>query len=125
MLNSADGVVTEFCGKWADPDPAHLAGYFTEDGIYHNMPMPAVQGRAAIEQFISEFTAMCHGIDFVVHRQVSDGNVVFNERTDIMRLVNGNRVELPVVGVFEIRDGRIAAWRDYFDMATVTAAFTA
>ena len=55
---------------------------------------------------------------------MADGDLVFNERTDVMRLKNGNRVELPVVGVFEIRDGRIAAWRDYFDMAAVTAAFS-
>jgi limonene-1,2-epoxide hydrolase len=30
---------------------------------------------------------------------------------------------LPVTGVFEVVDGRIVAWRDYFDMATVTKAF--
>ena len=124
MAHSADQLVTEFCARWADPDPAQLAEYFTEDGIYHNMPMPPSQGRAAIQEFIAGFTAMCDGIDFVVHRQVVDGDLVFNERTDIMRLKNGNRVELPVTGVFEIRDGKIAAWRDYFDMATVTAAFS-
>lgn len=61
------------------------------------------------------------GIDFIVHRQVADGNVVMNERTDVMRRTNGGRVELPVMGTFEVRDGRIAAWRDYFDLATVTA----
>ena len=124
MPVSASDLVTEFCAQWAEPDPARLAEYFTEDGIYHNMPMPPSQGRTAIQEFIAGFTAMCDGIDFVVHRQVSDGDLVFNERTDIMRLKNGNRVELPVTGVFEIRDGKIAAWRDYFDMATVTAAFS-
>ncbi|MET0473326.1 MAG: limonene-1,2-epoxide hydrolase family protein, partial [Mycobacterium sp.] len=34
---------------------------------------------------------------------------------------DGRRIDLPVMGVFEVRDGRIAAWRDYFDLATVTA----
>jgi limonene-1,2-epoxide hydrolase len=29
-----------------------------------------------------------------------------------------------VTGVFEIKDARIAAWRDYFDMATITSAFS-
>ncbi|HEY5842105.1 MAG TPA: limonene-1,2-epoxide hydrolase family protein [Mycobacterium sp.] len=124
MPDSAGEIVTEFCALWADPDPGRLAGYFTENGVYHNIPMAAVQGRAAIEEFISGFTAMCDGIDFIVHRQVADGDLVFNERTDVMRLKNGKTVELPVTGVFEIRDGRIAAWRDYFDMAAVTAAFS-
>jgi limonene-1,2-epoxide hydrolase len=26
-------------------------------------------------------------------------------------------VEVKVMGVFELRDGKIAAWRDYFDLA--------
>lgn len=124
MPQSADQLVTEFCALWSDPDPARLAEYFTEDGIYHNIPMPAVQGRAAIAEFIAGFTAMFAGIDFNVHRQVCDGDLVFNERTDVMRRKDGQAIELPVTGVFEIRDGRIAAWRDYFDMATVTAAFS-
>lgn len=46
-----------------------------------------------------------------------------NERTDVMRRQDGGEIELPVMGVFEVRDGRISAWRDYFDMGMVTAAF--
>jgi limonene-1,2-epoxide hydrolase len=46
-----------------------------------------------------------------------------NERTDVMRRRDGGEVALPVMGVFDIVDGRIAGWRDYFDLATVTAAF--
>jgi limonene-1,2-epoxide hydrolase len=32
----------------------------------------------------------------------------------------GKKVELPVAGVFEIENGKIKAWRDYFDMAAWT-----
>jgi hypothetical protein len=28
--------------------------------------------------------------------------------------------ELPVMGTFEVRDGKISAWRDYFDMNQFT-----
>lgn len=124
MTHSPDDVVTEFCAKWTKPDPAELASYFTEDGVYHNIPMQPVAGRAAITAFITEFTAMVDGIDFRVHRQVSSGNLVFTERTDVMRFRDGRELPLPVAGVFEVVDGKIAAWRDYFDMATVTAAWT-
>jgi Limonene-1,2-epoxide hydrolase catalytic domain len=31
------------------------------------------------------------------------------------------RGELPVLGVFEIVDGKITMWRDYCDMRTITA----
>jgi len=123
MKLSPDDVVTEFCKKWLTADPDELAGYFTEDAVYHNIPMDPVQGREAIKQFIAGFTAGFDGIDFQVHRQVSDGNVVMNERTDVMHRKDGGEIPLPVTGVFEVIDGRIAAWRDYFDLATVTRAF--
>jgi limonene-1,2-epoxide hydrolase len=124
MTRSADDVVTEFCKLWANPDPDELATWFTEDAVYHNIPMPPAEGRAAIKEFIAGFVAAFDGIDFQVHRQVGAGDVVMNERTDVMRKKGGGEVALPVMGVFEVRDGKIAVWRDYFDMATVTAAFT-
>ena len=124
MTRSADEVVTEFCKLWAAPDPAQLAGYFTEEAIYHNIPMDPVQGREAIKEFIAGFTAAFEGIDFQVHRQLSDGNLVMNERTDVMRHKGRGEIPLPVTGVFEVVDGKIAAWRDYFDMATITSAFS-
>ena len=123
MTSSADDLITEFCAKWATPDPKELAGYFTEDAVYHNIPMEPVQGRDAIEQFIAGFVAGFDGIDFQVHRQVSDGDLVMNERTDVMRRKGGEPIPLPVTGVFEIENGRIKAWRDYFDMATIASAF--
>ena len=84
--------------------------------------MDAVEGRDAIKEFIAGFTVGFEGIDFQVHRQVSDGNLVMNERTDVMRRKDAEPISLPVTGVFEIEDGKIAAWRDYFDMATITAS---
>ena len=56
-------------------------------------------------------------IEFVVLHAAARGNLVFTERVDRFRIA-GKTVELPVAGVFEIRDGRIAAWRDYFDLGT-------
>lgn len=123
MTRSADELVTEFCKRWASPDPDELAAYFTEDAVYHNIPMQPVRGRDAIRDFIAGFVAAFDGIDFTVHRQVSDGTLVMNERTDVMRRQGGDPIPLPVMGVFEVRDDRIAAWRDYFDMATITSAF--
>jgi limonene-1,2-epoxide hydrolase len=124
MTRSADELVTEFCKLWSSPDPEQLAGYFTEDAVYHNIPMEPVQGREAIKEFIAGFVAAFGGLDFNVHRQVSDGTVVMNERTDVMHRKDGEDVSLPVMGVFEVDDGKIAAWRDYFDMAAITKAFS-
>jgi limonene-1,2-epoxide hydrolase len=50
--------------------------------------------------------------------------VVMNERTDHI-VLNGQPVSLQISGVFEIKDGWIAAWREYFDMGPVRAAYEA
>lgn len=122
MARSADELVTEFCKLWASPDPDELAGYFTEDAVYHNIPMDPLRGRESIRDFIAGFVAAFDGIDFKVHRQISDGALVMNERTDVLRRKDGGEIALPVVGVFEVHNDRIAAWRDYFDMAAITSA---
>jgi limonene-1,2-epoxide hydrolase len=124
MTRSPGDLVVEFCKLWASPNPEELASYFTEDAVYHNIPMAPVRGRHAIKEFIAGFVAAFDGIDFQIHRQVSDDTMVMNERTDVMRRKGGDKIPLPVMGVFEVVDGQIAAWRDYFDMAAITSAFS-
>ena len=123
MTASADTVVTEFCALFSNPDIDRIIDWFTEDAVYHNIPMPPAVGHDAIRELILGFMGAFDGIDFIVHRQLAQGDVVMNERTDVMRRKDGGEIALPVMGVFEVRDGKIAVWRDYFDMATVTAAF--
>ncbi|HVV13680.1 limonene-1,2-epoxide hydrolase family protein [Amycolatopsis sp.] len=123
MSTSDEDLVTEFCANWSSPDPGVLAGYFTPDAVYHNIPMEPVHGRDAIREFIENFLKGFDGIDFEIHRQVSGGGFVLNERTDSLR--KGTTVTpLPVMGSFQIVDGRIAAWRDYFDLNTIMAALS-
>jgi limonene-1,2-epoxide hydrolase len=124
MTSSADDLVTEFCMLWATPDVEKLAAYFTEDAVYHNIPMQPLRGRTAIKEFIGGFTVALDGIDFRVHRRLSNGPLVMNERTDVLRRKDGGEIHLPVAGIFEIRDERIVAWRDYFDMAAITSGFS-
>ena len=121
MTTDPAELVTEFCALWANPDIDRILSYFTEDAVYQHIPMAPADGKAAIRELMPMMLDGMEGIDFVVHRQVAQGNLVMNERTDVMRRTDGGRLELPVMGAFEVRDGRIAAWRDYFDLATVTA----
>ncbi|MCP3810880.1 nuclear transport factor 2 family protein [Mycobacterium sp. 134] len=123
-MTNPDEIVREFCALWSDPDPERMAAYFTEDAVYHNIPLDAVVGREAIAAFITGFVAAFDGIDFDIHRQITDGHLVMNERTDTMRAKSGQSTPLAVMGVFEIVDGKIAAWRDYFDMAAITRALS-
>jgi limonene-1,2-epoxide hydrolase len=120
-VSSNAKLIEEFCAAWSRLDPAELAGYFTEDGIYHNMPAGPVKGRQQIEQFIRGFTASWTETDWEILTLAETGNVVVAERVDRTR-AGDKSVELPCMGVFEIRDGKIACWRDYFDMSTYIRA---
>jgi len=112
-------IVERFCHEFdvPAPDPERIGAYFTEDAIYHNIPMEAVAGRAAITAAIRRMGAVMQSAGWEVIHQVVDGDMVMNERIDRFS-ANGRAVEIPVVGVFELRDGKIRAWRDYFDLAT-------
>lgn len=108
-------LVRRFCAAWADLDLDALVAYFTDDAVYHNMPIAPVTGRDAIRATIEGFTAGTERIEFRVLNVAADGPIVMTERVDVFVLPQAT-IELPVMGVFEVRDGRIAAWRDYFDL---------
>ncbi len=43
---------------------------------------------------------------------------MLTERLDQFDLANGKKISIPVMGTFEIENGKIKAWRDYFDLNT-------
>src|SRR5262249_53674584 len=108
-------IVRDFCGAWARLDLDELLAYFDDDAVYHNIPVDPVKGVEAIRAMIGMFTAAVQRSEFRVHNIAADGPVVLTERVDLFELPNAT-IELPVMGTFEVRDGRIVAWRDYFDL---------
>ena len=108
-------LVRRFCAVWSTVNPDEIAEFFTDDAVYHNIPMDPITGRDAIQTFIGGFAGGAKQINFRVNNIVADGDVVLTERVDVFELPNG-KVELPVMGTFEVKDGKIAAWCDYFDM---------
>ena len=119
MASDAEKVVTEFCNAWPRKNIDELLGFFTEDAVYHNIPMEAARGKAAIRAAINTFLPGSKSIEFKILKSAANGNVVFNERVDFIDL-GAKKIQLPVTGVFEISGGKISAWRDYFDLATFT-----
>lgn len=115
-------VVRAFIAAWSRLDVDELVGWFTEDGIYHNMPIAPVQGHAALRPFIAAFAGGWASTQWDVVNLAASGNVVFAERIDRTVTQGGKQVDLPCCGVFEVRGGRIAVWRDYFDMTAYTSA---
>lgn len=121
----AEALVTRFIEAWSRLDADELATYFAEDATYHNIPIMPVTGRPAIRDFIAAFVQPYTAAHFTIHHQAVNGDVVLNERTDTFTFADGDTLDILVTGVFEIRDGEIHAWRDYFDLAAVTGALTA
>ena len=111
-------ITDDFIQAWNKLDLDAIMEFFAEDAAYANVPMgPPHVGKAAIRAFIEGFIGSVEAIEFIVHKQVEgEDGVVMNERTDILTM-GGRRIELPVMGVYEFENGKISAWRDYFDMA--------
>jgi limonene-1,2-epoxide hydrolase len=120
MNTENEKIVTAFCQSLLGADMAKVVTYLSEDVVYHNIPWAPVTGHAGVRQVLDPFI---HGANCAITRMdikhtTSAGNVVMNERMETW--VKGNvKLELPVAGVFELRDGKIIHWRDYFDSATV------
>ena len=116
-MHDNERIIRDFIAAWSRIDPAELAGYFAEDGVYHNMPMGPVGGRDKVEELIRGFTASWTETTWDLLNIVASGDVVMAERVDRTR--SGEKaVDLPCVGVFEMEDGKIKVWRDYFDLGT-------
>jgi limonene-1,2-epoxide hydrolase len=81
-------------------------------------PFGTVTGPAGVRAVLEPFFAPTTENEFKVLRESTVGNIVFLERLD-RHLFGDKWVELPVTGVYEVNDGQITYWRDYFDVATI------
>ncbi len=115
MSASSSEIVSQFIHALERKEIDAALALAADDIEYHNIPMDKVNGVGAVREFLEGFLAGSEGLEWVIHHQLADGDLVMNERTDKFKM-NGRWLELPVVGVFELRDGKIASWRDYFDL---------
>jgi limonene-1,2-epoxide hydrolase len=88
------------------------------DAEYDNVPIGKVAGPEGIRAVLEPFFGPTITNEYKVIREVTDGATVILERLD-RHLLESGWVELPVTGIFEVKDGKIALWRDYFDAPTL------
>jgi len=116
MAVQPEKVVSDFCGAWTKLNVDEIMSFFTDDAVYHNIPMPVAKGKDVIRKTITGLLKGAVSIKFDILHSATVGNIVMNERVDSFE-AGGKHVSLPVMGVFEITDaGKIKAWRDYFDL---------
>ena len=122
---SPTGVVTAFIATIESLDLEGALAFLADDVEYDNVPMGAVHGidqvRATLGPFVARFDEVDWPVSRIAATGTADNGTVFTERVDRFR-AGETWLELPVVGVFEVRDGRISLWRDYFDLGSFTRA---
>jgi limonene-1,2-epoxide hydrolase len=121
--NSAS--VTAMLATWKTRNIDAILEYFTHDAVYTNIPIdPPNRGHTEIREFLVWFFDSVRELEFIILRQVEGGDgTVMNERIDKLDF-NGKLIDLQIMGVFEFTDGKISAWRDYFDMTPLNALDT-
>ncbi|MFK8049414.1 MAG: limonene-1,2-epoxide hydrolase family protein [Halioglobus sp.] len=112
-------IVLDFIDAWNRMDWDAVVAAFTEDVVYHNIPMEELRGKAVVADFVTNGMDL-KSVDWEILSIAENGNKVLTERIDNFYLSDGKTVSMPVMGTFELANGKIEAWRDYFDLATFT-----
>ena len=112
-LNTA--IVEKFLYALRDKDFDTMESLMADDMVYENYGYTRMRGARRIAKVFRAMERPSMGFDVKFHRNVAEGDNVLNERTDVIS-VGRVRVFIGVCGVFEVRDGRIVLWRDYFDL---------
>lgn len=114
-------VVETFLYALQDEDFDAVEASVAENLVWQNVGWPTVHGRARVMKIFRSMAGRV-GFEVKIHRIAADGATVLTERTDALTF-GPLRMQFWVCGVFEVHDGRITLWRDYFDLLDFTKAF--
>jgi limonene-1,2-epoxide hydrolase len=115
--------VRRICQSWNELTVEDWREICTPDVKYQNMPWDRVitEGPDAIHETLSNFSGS-YDVRMEVTHVAGNDEVVFSERTEHFtpndrgsEAAAKEPFSLPVTGVFELREGKVSAWRDYFD----------
>jgi len=98
---------------WGRLDVADIVSFFATDAVYENVRIGAATGQDEIRAAFTRFTSHMTFFDAETVHLAVVGNIVLAERIDHL-VSSGTTMDVRGVGVFEVADGKIKAWRDYF-----------
>lgn len=112
-------IVTAALDAFARGDIGTAMDSIDDDIVYTNVSLPTVRGKRKVGKIFAPMDGRRLGFNYRMINIAADGPVVLTERTDELR-IGRVAIQFWVCGRFEIREGRIAVWRDYFDYADMT-----
>ncbi|WP_327189370.1 limonene-1,2-epoxide hydrolase family protein [Streptomyces xinghaiensis] len=113
----AERVVHAFLTRMG-PAPADVRrtvdGFLTDDCVWENPGSPVCRGK---EEIFALLPADFARLEVRFRHMATAGDTVLAERIESMFRADGTPIalNLKVMAAFDLRDGRIAAWRDYYD----------
>jgi limonene-1,2-epoxide hydrolase len=114
-------VVSAFLTALADGDAAAAIELVADDLVYENVSLPTIRGKHRFTKGLQDFNRRGIGFDVRIHRITQDGSTVMTERTDALSFRRFHQ-QFWVCGVFEVHDGVITLWRDYFDWRDIAVS---
>jgi limonene-1,2-epoxide hydrolase len=114
-------VVADFLKAMQDSDPDRVISLAADDIVYSNVSLPTIRGKENFAKAARAYYRYHLGFQVIVHRIAENGSSVLTERTDAL-IAGPFRMQFWVCGVFEVHDGQVTLWRDYFDWRSTTLA---
>ena len=112
--------VESFLNALQDADYETADAALDDNLVYENVGLPTIHGRARAIKLFRQMDGRA-AFEVKIHRIAADGAAVLTERSDAL-IFGPLRLQFWVCGVFEVHDGRITLWRDYFDFFDMTKA---
>jgi limonene-1,2-epoxide hydrolase len=120
-------VISKFIQSWEKIETLYdgFREYFSSDTVWESVGFAEVKGSAEAVALMQTAVANgdIKGIDVQVHNIIAEGNKVMTERTEhYINAEGGKWGKVRVMGIFEVSDNKITAWRDYFDTAAIAGS---
>jgi limonene-1,2-epoxide hydrolase len=116
MSTENEKIVIELFNAWKRLDFAGATSLLTDTFTFQADPSAKpIEGKDAVGKEWQSYLKFMASYDFKIAQMLSSDNVIMIERVERIGTKKGKTIELPIVGVFELTDGKISAWRDYWD----------
>lgn len=117
-VQDPQAVVEQFFDACRDLNFERGITFIDEDCVYKNIPFHTARGKKSINRAMTAMQKTINVFDVEMIHISANGEVVLTERIDTVggRFFNA---EIPLMGVFVVKNGKITEWRDYFDWSFV------